>query len=163
MAEGAVSMNDVEIKFEEYAKFVRDILRPDYEICRQAEQEIRMEIQDYTDLTIRISNDLKNKGTETKILMDVDLGYGKVTCRAEVIGTNARLPNQGTIYLHVGMGFHVEYTWDEASVYIQKRIKYLNDIALPHRISKTKKVLSHLQSSERILDELSHELQRMKH
>jgi prefoldin subunit 5 len=165
MAEEIATMKDIELKFEEYAKFVRDVLRPDYQICRNLEQDIRNEIKECSDLILRIKNELvhdkKNDDEDTKtMIMDVDLGHNKVSCRA-IVDTSAS-KNQNIIFVHVGMGFHVEYTWDEAVSYVQKRIEYLQRIKLPHRIQKTKHVLSHIQSSEQILDELSQELLRMK-
>jgi prefoldin subunit 5 len=80
----------------------------------------------------------------------------KVSCRA-IVDTTTK-----TIFVHIGMGFHIEYTWDEALRYVQKQIDYLNHVVLPHRMTKSKTVLTHIQSSERILDELSKELQKMK-
>jgi prefoldin subunit 5 len=158
--DSTANVADIESKFEEYAKFVRDVLRPDYRTCQLAEQEIRDEIAEYNELTKRIANDLLPHSTTDKedpLLMNVDLGHGKLSCRAIVDMTTTR-----TIFVHIGMGFHVEYTFSEALIAISKRIDYLNQNALPHRIKKSKIVLSHIQSSERILDELSNELRRMK-
>jgi hypothetical protein len=66
---------DVESKFEEYAKFVRDVLRPDYRTCQHAEQEIREEIAEYNDLTKRITDELcrnNNDIVEGRLVMGVD-------------------------------------------------------------------------------------------
>lgn len=166
MTEDDGNITDLEIKFEEYAKFVRDVLRPDYQICLNLEGDIRDEISEYSNLILRISNELINKSYDDDLdpfIMDVDLGHNKVSCRAKVDSTTTSASKQklNVIFVHVGMGFHIEYTWDEALIYIQKRIDYLKNVKLPHRMKKTEHVLSHIQSSERILDELSHELQRM--
>ena len=161
MNDDTINITDLELKFEEYAKFVRDVLRPDYQICRNLEQEIQNEIQEYVDLCSRITKELiqKNYNDDTNpLILNVDLGHGKLSCRAKVEST---LRDHQVIFVHVGMGFHVEYQWDEALLYIQKRIDYLQNIKLPHRQTKSRHVFTHLQSSERILDELSHELQRM--
>ena len=165
MTEDVGSITDLEIKFEEYAKFVRDVLRPDYQICRNLEQDIRDEINEYSDLISRITNELINNNYDedlNPLIMDVDLGHNKISCRAKFDSrTTTTSEQRKVIFVHVGMGFHIEYTWDESIIYIQKRIEYLKNIKLPHRMDKTKHVLSHIQSSERIIDELSHELQRM--
>jgi prefoldin subunit 5 len=166
MGEDIASITDMERKLEEYARFVRDVLRPDYQICRNLEGDIRDEINAYSDLMIRITNELINKNYDDsddskQLIMDVDLGHNKVSCRAKIdVTSTTSSEHQNVIFVHVGMGFHVEYTWDEALIYIQKRIEYLNQIKLPHQMKKLKHVLSHIQSSERILDELSQELVR---
>ena len=162
MSEEVTSIKEIELKFEEYAKFVRDVLRPDYLQCRGFEDQIRNEITEYSDLIARINNELINRDCDddaNQLIMDVDLGHNKVSCRAKVETTSSDHPN--VIFVHVGMGFHVEYTWEEAVIYTSKRIEYLHQRKLPHYIKKTKHVLSHIQSSERILDELSQELLRM--
>ena len=161
MAEALVSIKDIEFKFEEYAKFVRDVLRPDHQICLKVEQDIRNEINEYSDLISRITNELIKKNDHVDLFMDVDLGHNKVSCRAKVdTATSTSSKCQNVIFVHVGMGFHVEYTWEEALIYIQKRIEYLQQMKLPLHVKKSKHVLLHIQSSEKILDELSHELLR---
>lgn len=160
MNDDSVNITDLELKFGEYAKFVRDVLRPDYQVCLNLEQEIQNEIRDYVDLCSRITKELlpKDYNDDTNpLILNVDLGHDKVSCRAKVEATSG----DTVIFVHVGMGFHVEYQWEEAVRYISKRIDYLQNIKLPHRQAKSKHFFAHLQSSERILDELSHELQRM--
>lgn len=162
MNEDIESIKDIELKLDEYAKFVRDTLRPDYQMCLDLEKEIRDEIIEYSDLMSRITNELISTNFDEKpnhIIMDVDLGHNKISCRAKVDTTASN--HQRVIFVHVGMGFHVEYAWDEAFIYIQKRTEYLKNIKLPHRMKKSQHVLSHVQSSERILDELSREVLRM--
>lgn len=145
---------NLQVQFDEYVQFVRDRLRPDYEALFRAEQEIETEIRDYVDLMERIKDILQNKHES---MMEVDLGHGKVFCRAKLDEASPQ-----AIYVHVGMGFHIEFTPQEALDWIPKRIDYLTNIVLTHRRSKTKSVRTHLQSAERILDELSVELHRLK-
>lgn len=145
---------NLQAQFDEYVQFVRDRLRPDHDALLRAEQEIETEIRDYEDLIDRLNELVHKEDMET---MKVDLGHRKVFCRAKLEDSSPRV-----IYVHVGMGFHVEFTFQEALQWIPKRIAYLKSTVLAHRRSKTKNVWVHLQSSERILDELSLELSRIK-
>jgi prefoldin subunit 5 len=153
-----MASSDVKLRaqFDEYVQFVRDRLRPDYEALVREEQQVETEIHDYEDLMGRLNELLQSKDDK---MMEVDLGHGKVLCRAK-IDDDSTWPR--VMYVHVGMGFHVELTFQEALEWIPKRIVYLKKTVLAHRKSKTKTVWVHLQSSERILDELSLELRRIK-
>jgi prefoldin subunit 5 len=148
------SSADLKAQFDEYVQFVRDRLRPDHEALVQAEREVEKEIREYEDLVNRLNELSQNEDNK---MMEVDLGYGKVFCRAKMDDIAPRV-----VFVHVGMGFHVELTFQEALQWIPKRIIYLGETVLAHRRSKTKKVWMHLQSSERILDELSVELRGIK-
>lgn len=138
---------DLTRKLEEYSKFMSQVLSPDYAALSLAAQDTRNEIAAYKDLEKRLK-DLNSSGP---FVVDVDLGHGKVLCRATIDDTSA-------FFVHVGMGFHTELSTEEALVYVEKRIKLLSSQVLQHRVAKSERVRAHIQSTERILDELSNEL-----
>ena len=147
---------------EEYATFLRTVLRPDYDSLCQALREIKQEIVEYEELRARLDK-LQNHGDAGReaVLGDltqrVDLGHQKVYyCDGATIDDNAEY-----VYVHVGMGFHVELSIPEALAYLEKRIVLLASKVLPYREAKIQHVLTHIQSSEMILDQLSNEMARM--
>jgi prefoldin subunit 5 len=84
----------------------------------------------------------------------VDLGHNKVFCRASA-------DDISTVFVNVGMGFHAELLIPEALVFVEKRIRFLQDQVLSRRVSRTKQVEQHILSSEAILDQLVHALKKI--
>jgi prefoldin subunit 5 len=142
------------LKLEEYSKFMSEVLGPDYIAYSRAEEETRNEILAYQDLEKRLQ-EMRSSSAGQAELDVVDLGHRKVFCRATIDDTS-------TVFVHVGMGFHAELSIEEALVYVTKRVNYLTGHVLPHRAAKSKTVLAHIQSSERILDELANDLRRRR-
>lgn len=156
MASSDPSAQEIRQKVEEYATFLRTVLRPDHDALLLAVNDTKREIAEYEELKERLETLQQSKDGNFSSVLDterVDLGYEKVFCRA-------KLDNAEHIYVHVGKGFHVELTIPEALDYLNKRIRFLSREVLPYRESKVQKVLSHIQSSEIILDQLSTELTR---
>lgn len=143
----AVDPEEIKQKLEEYSTFLRNVLRPDFDVLSAAEKETRMEIEEYKQLLMRLEN--------LAIIKPhlVDLGFNKVQCQATV-------DDSSKVFVHVGMGFHVELTMEEALAYVQKRIHFLSSQVLKHRSEKTRRVQEHIQSSTLILDQLSLELEK---
>jgi len=143
----AIDPEEIRQKLEEYSSFLREVLRPDSEALSAAENEARMEIEEYKELRERLTD---WNSVDPHL---VDLGSNKVQCRATV-------DDSSTIFVNVGMGFHVELTVDEALAYVDKRIHFLSSQVLKHRSEKSRQVQEHIQSSTMILEELSRELER---
>jgi prefoldin subunit 5 len=138
---------DIQGKIKEHVKFLREVLRPNYDTLLLAEQATHNEIQEYEELSKQL-NDVK-QGT-FHLEMDVDLGHRKASCKA--------IANESTrqeIFVHIGMGFHVQLAIEESLIFVQKRLTFLLHTVLPHRVAKSIKLRAHIQSSENILDELS--------
>lgn len=95
----------------------------------------------------------------------MDLGHKKLYCGAQ-LDTNEKNNNDNhhqqepTIFIHVGMGFHVEFSLVEGGDFVTKRISFLENISQTKEL-KVQKIEEHLQSSGFILDELSKELGRI--
>ena len=147
-----VSRSEVQQKLDEYATFLRQVLRPDYDALARQVQETQQEIMEYENLRQGLEQ-LLHKQNHAREQQDeeqriVDLGYQKVFCPAVIENTEY-------VYVHVGKGFHVELTLPEGLQYITKRLQYLSCDILPYRGAKAQKVLANIQSSELILDQLS--------
>ena len=168
-AAAVVNPEEIKQKLDEYSVFLRDVLRPDHEALLRLEQETRNEIAEYEDLRTRL-NDLQSGGVDAVDGVDVDARNGVAAAANVVVDlghqkvfSRATIDDTSRVFVHVGMGFHVELTVaEEALVYVQKRIAFLTRTVLPHRAAKSKAVLAHVQSTELILDQLSNELRRRR-
>jgi len=153
MASGPVSPREIQQKVDEYATFLRNVLRPDFDLLSNDVDATKQEIAEYEDLVDRLEKMQKKQSTMDDKEERVDLGHQKVFCRATI-------DDPGHVYVHVGKGFHVELTIPEALEYIEKRVRLLSGDVLPYREAKVQKILAHIRSSEMILDQLHIELSR---
>jgi prefoldin subunit 5 len=142
---------DMKEKMAEYSKFLRNVLRPDYQRASREEAKTREEISEYKDLLHRLSA-LEDGMAKHDM---VDLGFEKVFCKAAV-------DNSSNVFVNVGMGFHVELTSNEARIAVEKRIRFLHDDLLKKQSEKSTIILSHIRSSETLLDQLGRELVRLQ-
>lgn len=152
-------------KIQEYTKFYEGKLLPELKFAQNAERETIREISDYQDLKVRLLQSTAEEEEDGKLTAAaglpkeferVDLAGGRVFCRALVEDTSK-------LYVNVGMGFHVELTVDEALSFVDRRVRMLESSVLPRRSATSRRVKDHAQSTERILQELDRELQRIGH
>jgi len=146
---------EIQRKIEEYATFVKNVLQPDLHVAAKAVTETQQEIRDYRELQTQLQELLSPIDTSCMRFLEpmVDLGHGKVRCRASV-------DDASTIFVNVGMGFHAELNIPEARAFCSKRMNFLEDQVLLPRVSRSKQIEQHLLSSGAILDQLSHELKK---
>ena len=153
---------EIQLKVNEYATFLRQVLRPDYDALTRQVQDAQQEMAEYEDLRVRLEQQLlvvkeqsRHPTSAGETVREeerlVDLGHQKVFCQAVIDDTEF-------VYVQVGNGFHVELTLPEALQYIAKRVHHLSCHVLPHREAKAKTVLTHIRSSEMILDQLSRKM-----
>jgi prefoldin subunit 5 len=142
-----LTMSDTEIeqKRDECTKFVHEVLRPELEYALSREKDVQTEISEYDEL----GNKLKEMSSTLDPL--VDLGHEKIYCRAVVDDTEY-------VFVHVGMGFHVELSLPEAIVFTERRVTFLREHVLRRRGTEIEKLKLHIQASEIILDGLSADL-----
>lgn len=151
-------------KVEEFSDFVCHTLRPDSVRFHQAEQEVRKELADYTDLLQR----LKNWPSSAVPNVDHDLlGHHTVYCPAVIPDTTRVVVNLGlrgnaasSPSYHQHHSYLAELTIPEARLFLTKRIELLSNHVLPHRVAKVKKVQAHIHAMEQMLDALSNELRK---
>ena len=137
-------------KLVEYRGFIDNVLRPQLVEAKKAKNKVHQEMTEYRELleTLKLNND--SAAGMSRKEKRVDLGHGKVFCEAQLDFTS-------TIFVHVGMGFHVEFTVSEGIAFIDKRLVYLNEV-LKHRQAKLRQIEEHVGSSEFIMNELSRSL-----
>jgi prefoldin subunit 5 len=68
--------------------------------------------------------------------------------------------NPKHIFVHVGMGFHIELTIPEAIKFVEKRIEFLKLHKLDSKESKIKEIQEHISSAALLLNQLQEEIQR---
>jgi prefoldin subunit 5 len=147
---------EIQQKIETYSTFVEKTLRPDLAHTSKAVKETELEVREYQELRTQLQElqQSSETGKQLEPLL-VDLGHKKVFCEATANDTS-------TVFVHVGMGFHAELLVPEALVFVEKRIRFLEAQVLSRRVSKNKQVEQHILSSEAILDQLVHELKRVR-
>jgi prefoldin subunit 5 len=148
-----MSAEEIHQKMSEYSSFMNTVLRPDLKQAESKMQDVQTEIDEYEELGQRLGG-LEKALPSSQLESVVDLGYKTVFCRAV-----ARDPSRN-IFVHVGMGFHIEFTISEAIQFVEKRIAYLKKDQLAAKDMKVKAVKTHIESATAILDQLSLELER---
>lgn len=127
-------------KIQEYVTFLESTLRPDYDRARALADQVRIEIKDYH----LLQQQLKQRDLP---ITHVDLGFGVLHC--EVASSD-----RDSIFVHMGMGFHVDLSFDEADEAINRRLEYL-DGRLKARQARADTIRDHILSTEEILSKLS--------
>jgi len=111
-------------------------------------EETELEVKEYRQLSTEIQK-LKKDGTSpTTTTTVVDLGYQTVSCPARIE------PNLSQLFVHVGLGFHVEFTAEEALLFVDKRIDFVKTNKLAYRQKQLISIQDHVQSSMNVLREL---------
>lgn len=98
-------------KIQKYEEFVDKRLKPDLLHVTAQRDKVFEQQKIFADLRRNIENLEKNSVTSLRTM--VNLG-SEVYVQAEV-------PNTQHIFVDIGMGFHVEFTWSEALNFIEKR------------------------------------------
>eukprot|EP00980_Cylindrotheca_fusiformis_P003446 scaffold770_cov109-Cylindrotheca_fusiformis.AAC.13 len=142
---------EIREKMSEYSGFIEKILRPEYQLAKKLYQTAKQEIDEYKELQQCL---LKQQQQPTKQHEDVvDLGFETMFCRAEAT-------DMSKIFVHVGMGFHVEFTILEALKFVVERITFLEQNTLAAKERKMVEVGNHLDEAEIAFRQLATELQR---
>ena len=158
---------DLRQRIEECSRFIETVVRKDWEAASRDAQKVEDECEEYLDLKAKLaglqvqlvqrqqgqSDQAATASTAEAIVAPVvNLGHNRLFCRA-------RVPDASFAYIHVGMGFHVQLTVQEALQFVDRRLDHLHAVQT-HRKDKEERVRTHLRQSEAILDELTNELQR---
>mmetsp|Transcript_3339 Transcript_3339/g.4826 ORF Transcript_3339/g.4826 Transcript_3339/m.4826 type:complete len:158 (+) Transcript_3339:26-499(+) len=156
MVDNNVDPDELRNKLEEYSTFIDKTLHPELQKAVASREEVEAEIAEYQELRDKIILLQGRKESLQKPLESlVDLGHKTAYCRAVV-------DDPQTIFVHVGMGFHTEFTLKEATFFIEKRIQYLEKDVLVERLKKAKTVAAHLESSLLILETLAKEVHALE-
>jgi prefoldin subunit 5 len=136
-------------QLSDYAGLVENVLKPQLLLAEQTAQNVGKEIKDYHDLDQKLQQQ-NGQGMARNDIM-VDLGYRTVFC-------NATITNRKTLFVNVGMGFHVELTTTEAQDFCQKRIQYLQRTRLIPQQDKISEIQEHIGSATSLLMQLQQEI-----
>ncbi|XP_028803708.1 protein UXT homolog [Neltuma alba] len=98
-------------KIHKFEEFVDQRLKPDLVHAIAARDKVFEQQKIFSDLRRNIENLDKNSVTSLKTLVNIG---SEVYLQAEV-------PDTQHIFVDIGLGFHVEFTWSEALNYITQR------------------------------------------
>lgn len=150
--------NEMHNKIQEYAKFITQTLQPQLKTAVEAKEATEKDISEYMQLRNRlqhlestINSDVSSGGKSKPLEALVDLAHESIYCRAII-------SNPRTLYVDVGLGFMVEFTLSEAILFVDKRIKYLEDEVLKHRASVAEGIARDVENALELLEELGAEM-----
>ena len=159
---------DLRRQISEYGTFVERTLRPQLQTAAEDREETEGEISDYLllrDELLRLllppvadptaggsGNEEAAPSSSSPIIRAViDISHASVYCDVVV-------PNPRTIYVDVGLGFHVEMTPTEAVSFVDRRVEYLEKNVLRHRLEVASTVARDVENALELLEELGGEL-----
>ncbi|KAI8099465.1 Prefoldin alpha-like protein [Halteromyces radiatus] len=96
---------------QKYDEFINLKLKPNLKAVLDSRDEVFNTISEYQKLKSQI--ELIQKGEHKELKTMVDLG--------SQFYVQAHVPDTTYIYVNVGFGFHVQFTLDEAKVFIDKK------------------------------------------
>lgn len=165
MAAAATNI-DLRRQIAEYGDFVARTLRPQLQAAVDAREETEGEISEY----LRLQNELRLHVERAPTLTNdpatkLDLGGNKASPIKAVVDIshaavycNVLVPNPRTIYVDVGLGFHVEMTLAEAMSFVDRRVDHLEKNVLKHRLEVAATVARDVENALKLLEELGGEL-----
>lgn len=146
--EQAMDIAEIRSKIDEYSSFISTTLRPQLEAAVKAREEVELDIKEYEALQAKLANIEEKKGQSVKDTM-VDLGHELIYCKAAI-------DDPSRIYVHAGMGFHIEMTIDEARTFVGKRIGLLKQ-SLELKTHKATTIAVHIEETILVLQQLGNE------
>lgn len=146
--EQAMDVAEIRSRIDEYSSFISSTLRPQLEAAVKAREEVELDIKEYEALQAKLANIEEKKGQSVKDRV-VDLGHELIYCKAAI-------DNPSRIYVHAGMGFHVEMTIDEARTFVGKRIALLKQ-SLELKTHKATTIAVHIEETILVLQQLGNE------
>lgn len=160
-----VTAEELRSKVKEYSLFLDQTLHPKLKQAVAAREETEAEIRDYEEIRKKISLMRQTSTAEDESHSSSTDGNEKesalVSLGHELVYARAHLDDASTIYIHVGMGFHVEMSLSEATAFCDKRIAFLTNHVLSKRVNEANTVAGHLDSSMTLLASLVEELQQL--
>ncbi|KAL7442777.1 hypothetical protein ACHAXM_008406 [Skeletonema potamos] len=131
-------------KVAEYSSFITNTLQPKLQLAVKDREETEAEICEYAQLRNKLQ--WIETGADGPINTLVDISHQTIYC-------NATISNPRTVYVHIGFGFHVEFTIQEAISFIDKRILYLQNNVLKHRVEVAMGIADDVEKALELLEE----------
>jgi len=149
-----LALQDLRSKCEEYKEFVEKTLQPQFRIAISLKEETESEIKEYNELKANlVIIELKQLNEKKELESLVDLGHNQCFARAIV-------DNPNKVFVHVGLGFHVEFKLEEAIRFIDKRLIHLRKDVLSQRIEKSKSIEHDLKDALALIESLQNEFRK---
>ena len=139
---------EIRSRIDEYSSFISSTLRPQLEAAVKAREEVELDIKEYEALQAKLANIEEKKGQAVKDTV-VDLGHELIYCKAAI-------DDPSRMYVHAGMGFHVEMTVEEARTFVGKRIALLKQ-SLELKTHKATTIAVHIEETILVLQQLGNE------
>ncbi|WJX65338.1 hypothetical protein P8452_50011 [Trifolium repens] len=98
-------------KIQKYEEFVDKRLKPDLLRATAQRDKVFQQQKIFADLRRNIENLEKNSVTSLRTLVNI----------GSEVYVQTQVPNTQHIFVDIGMGFHVEFTWSEALNFIEKK------------------------------------------
>lgn len=123
MADESERSTNINQKVLQYEEFIDKRLKKDLEAVYKAQEEVYSKINEHMQLKTTIIQLKKSRNVDEKkdLKTMVDIG-NNFYCQASV-------PDTSMINVAVGYGFYVQFTLDEALVFIEKKCVVLNNSA----------------------------------
>mmetsp|Transcript_7889 Transcript_7889/g.13045 ORF Transcript_7889/g.13045 Transcript_7889/m.13045 type:complete len:155 (-) Transcript_7889:23-487(-) len=136
-------------KVAEYSSFITNTLQPKLQLAVNEREETEAEICEYAQLRSKlqmIEAESDGSASAEPINTLTDIAHQSIFC-------NAIISNPRTVYVHTGFGFHVEFTIKEAIAFIDKRIIFLQNHILKHRVEVAMGIAEDVEKALEILEE----------
>lgn len=137
-------------KVAEYSAFITNTLQPKLQLAVNDREETEAEICEYALLRNKLqmmeAESDGSAGAIQPINTLVDISHQTIYC-------NATISNPRTVYVHTGMGFHVEFTIEEAIAFIDERIMFLQNDILKHRVEVAMSIAEDVEKAIELLEE----------
>ena len=136
-------------KVAEYSSFITNTLQPKLQLAVNDREETEKEILEYAQLR----NKLQLIETQSDGAADAKPINTLIDISHQTIYCNATISNPRTVYVHTGFGFHVEFTIEEAIAFIDKRIMFLQNDVLKHRVEVAMGIAGDVEKAIELLEE----------
>mmetsp|Transcript_11557 Transcript_11557/g.16591 ORF Transcript_11557/g.16591 Transcript_11557/m.16591 type:complete len:165 (-) Transcript_11557:1137-1631(-) len=139
-------------KYDEINHLIYQVLEPQLQAAVKHREDVEEEINEYQELSDQLTiirnrydDDFrirKDSNVETVAPLEamVDLGHQIAYCKAEI-------EDPQRVYVNVGMGFHVEFSLDEAIDFIALRIDFLLSHILPKTAERAKNIAADIEAA----------------
>lgn len=111
-------MDDIPEKILRYEEFLNDRLRTDLHKVLDHKENVYKDVAEFTQLKSAVDllkNEAKKEIISHKTMVDLGCNFY----------ANAKVEDCSTIFIAIGLGFHLEMTLEEASVFIEEKISGL--------------------------------------
>ena len=103
---------NLQAKVTRYEEFVNERLRVDLDHVLRAREAVHEETAEY----LQLQQMLDNIGEDAKAMVDLGANFY----------ARAKIPDASRVMICVGLGYYVEFTRNEAKIFIAKKVDHLN-------------------------------------